>query len=76
MARDPFISAFHGAINILDATEPVIRDMIESDLMDVAGINRAKVSDVITAGHALARRIAIVRERAIKEAFQLLKDVQ
>ncbi len=75
MARDPFVSAFHGAIDIIDATEPVIRDMIESDLMDVAGVNRTKVTDAVTAANALARRIAAVRAAAIKQAFQLLRSV-
>lgn len=75
---DPYtqhiIRTFHEAVSKLDASEPIIRDMIENDLMDVAGINRTKVSDAVTAGQTLAQKIASVREQHIKIAFRHLRD--
>lgn len=78
MARDPEALAigrvFEHAIGLLDNTEPVVRDMIESELMDVAGINRTKVSDAITAGTELTHRIARVRRAGLRRAFEYLRD--
>jgi hypothetical protein len=78
MARDPHAAnisrTFAEAIAHLDASEPLIRDMIENELMDVAGINRTKVSDAVTAGTNLAKRIAEVRVHHIKRAFRHLRD--
>jgi len=76
--RDPYtqeiIVAFMEAVNHLDASEPAIRDLIEGDLMDIAGFNRTKVSDAITAGNNLAKKIAALREKYIKRAFRHLRD--
>lgn len=76
--RDPYtqeiIVAFMEAVNHIDASEPAIRDMIEGDLMDIAGINRTKVSDAITAGNNLAKKIAALREKHIKRAFRHIRD--
>lgn len=68
------IRTFMEAINILDASESQIRDAVESDLMDVAGINRTKVGSVVGAGKALAVKIAAIREQHIKAAFRHLRD--
>lgn len=76
--RDPhtqhIIRTFQQAINHVDDSEPPIRNMIENDLMDVAGINRTKVSDAVTAGTNLAKKIAAVRKEHIKKAFRHLRD--
>lgn len=76
--KDPhnknIVAAFMQAIYIIDHTEPMIRDMIESDLMDVAGINRTKVKSAMTASRTLAQKIAIIRMKAIKKAFRYLRD--
>ena len=76
--RDPYtqeiIIAFMEAVNHIDASEPAIRDLIEGDLMDVAGINRTKVSDAIITGNRLAEKIAAIREKHIKRAFRHLRD--
>lgn len=76
-AKDPhakgIISAFTRAIHIVDRTEPAVRDMIESDLMDVAGINGSKVRGTVAAGKAVAHKIAGLRAQAIKKAFQYLR---
>lgn len=68
------IRTFFQAINHLDETEPLMRDMIESDLMDVAGINRTKVSDAVNAGNTLAKKIAALRKQHIIRAFRHLRD--
>ena len=76
--RDPhtqrIIQVFNEAINHLDESEPAIRDLIENRLMDVAGINRIKVSDAVTAGTNLAKEIAAIREQHLKRAFRHLRD--
>lgn len=76
--RDPhtqhIIRTFMEAINHVDESEPLIRDMIESELMDVAGINRTKVSDAVTAGNNLAKKIAAVRQQHIVRAFRHLRE--
>ena len=78
MAPDPeranIVQAFNGAIAILDQSENEIRCMIENDLMDVAGFNRMKVGDAMLARDALSKKIAAVRERYVKNAFQFLRD--
>lgn len=75
--RDPhtqhIIRTFYEAINHIDQSEPLIRDMIESELMDVAGINRTKVSAAITAGNNVAKKIAALRKQHIIRAFRHLR---
>jgi hypothetical protein len=68
------VRTFMEAINILDASEPQIRDMIENQLFDVAGINRTKVSDAMLKRDDLAKKIAAVRHHHIKKAFRHLRD--
>jgi hypothetical protein len=76
--KDPFVrhvvQTFAKAISMLDKSEPLIRDIIENDLMDVAGINRAKVSDVIIAGDETAKRVSAIRLKSIKTVFRYLRD--
>jgi hypothetical protein len=76
--RDPhtqhIVRTIYEAINHLDAGEAKIRDMIESELMDVAGVNRMKVSEAVSAGTALAKKIAALRHQHIKQAFRYLRD--
>lgn len=75
---DPYINqiarTFAEAIAILDESEPIMRDMIENDLMDVAGINRTKVSDAMLTKDELIKNIAVVRMEHIKRAFRHLRD--
>lgn len=77
-ATDPhglyIVQTFHRAIDILDETESQIRDMIEGELMDVAGINRTKVSDAMLAADALVQKIVAIRIEAIKQTFRYLRD--
>lgn len=77
-ATDPhglyIVQVFHSAIDILDASETLIRDMIEGELMDVAGINRMKVSDAMLATDALVQKIVAIRVEAIKQAFRYLRE--
>jgi hypothetical protein len=76
--RDPhgahIVRTFHHAVSILDETESTIRDLIEGELMDIAGINRTKVSDAMLATDALVKKIIAVRVTAMKQAFRHLRD--
>jgi hypothetical protein len=68
------IKTFHEAISILDKCEPQIRDLIETNLMDVAGINRTKVSDAMLTRDELTKHIVALRHHHLKAAFRHLRD--
>lgn len=80
LATDPtdpeakrIVAVFNQAISIIDASEPKIRDMIESGMMDVAGVSGTKVSGGIKAVKDLSAQIAHVRQHHIKAAFRHLR---
>ena len=68
------VKTFHEAIDMLDQCEPKIRDLIETHLMDVAGINRTKVSDAMLTKDELTKHIVALRHHHIKAAFRHLRD--
>lgn len=76
--KDPhgmhIVRSFHHAVSILDGTEPQIRDLIEGELMDVAGINRTKISDARLATDSVVQKIVAIRVKAMKDAFRHLRD--
>lgn len=75
--KDPeaknIIAVFTHAFYILDRTEPMVRDIIEGDLMDVAGLP-GKVRGTVKAGKQVADKIAAIRTEAIKQAFRYLRE--
>jgi hypothetical protein len=75
--RDPearnIIAVFTHAFYMLDRTEPMVRDMIEGGLMDVAGLP-GKVRGTVAAGKKVADQIAVVRTKAMKQAFSYLRS--
>jgi hypothetical protein len=68
------VRTFREAIDILDQSEPKIRDLIETHLMDVAGINRTKVSDAMLSRDDLTQQIALIRHHHMRAAFRHLRD--
>lgn len=58
-------ATFKQAIDMIDETEPQVRDLVEKRLMNPAGRK-------VTA--ALTKEIAAVRSKAIKRAFRHLRD--
>ena len=68
------VKTFKEAIDIIDQSEPAIRDMIETHLMDVAGINRTKVSDAMLSRDDLTKKIVALRTHHIKAAFRHLRE--
>lgn len=70
MERARASKLFHEAIAILDASEPKVRDIIESGLMDV--------SDTIGGAMAAADRVTVqvmkVRRAALREAFKHIRE--
>ena len=68
------VKTFHEALDILDQGEPKIRDLIEVNLMDVAGVNRTKVSDALLSRDELTNAIVKIRHHHIKAAFRHLRD--
>jgi hypothetical protein len=80
LATDPtdpeakrIVAVFNQAISIIDASEPKIRDMIESGMMDIAGVSGTKVRGGVKAVKDLSAQIAHVRQHHIKAAFRHLR---
>lgn len=78
MARDPagphIVKTFHEALDILDQSELHVRDLIETSLMNVAGINKTKVSDAMLSRDELTKKIVAIRHHHIKAAFRHLRE--
>ena len=62
------------AIGIIDRTEPRLRDLIERELLDVAGIDHTRVGDAMAATKDLMTRVGPIRLNAIKKAFRYVRD--
>lgn len=63
--------AWAKAIMVLDASEVLIRDLIERDLVNIAGSNSPTL---ILSARKLAAKVADIRLAAIKTAFRVLRD--
>jgi len=68
------LRTFKEAISILDQSEAPIRDLIETRLMDVAGVNRTKVSDAMLTRDELTKHVVAIRHQHIRAAFKHLRD--
>ena len=68
------VKTFHEALDILDQGEPKIRDLIEVNLMDTAGVNKTRVSDAMLTRDELTKMIVKIRHHHIKAAFRHLRD--
>lgn len=64
---------FKAAINIIDQSEPLIRDIIESGLIGVTEDNMTKKKMVEAAVQHIMPQIVAVRTKAIKDAFRYLR---
>lgn len=76
--RDPatahIVKTVHEAVALLDRSEAQIRDLIETSLMDVAGVNRTKVSDAMLTRDELTKQVLALRLQHLKAAFKHLRD--
>jgi hypothetical protein len=76
--KDPhgprIVKVFHEALDILDQSEPLVRDLIECRLMNVAGVNNTKVSDAMLKRDDLTKEVIRIRQHHIKAAFRHLRD--
>ena len=68
------VRIWNTAIGILDRSEVVIRDLIERELIDVAGINHTLVGDAMLVTENLMKLIRPIRAKAIKKAFRYLRE--
>ena len=68
------VTVWNNAIAIIDQSEVRIRDMIERDLVDVAGISGIRYGEAMHAADKLMKKIKIIRVRAIKKAFRHLRS--
>ena len=69
-----WIKTWSTAINIIDKSELEVRDLIERDLADLAGLSGIKYGEAMRAADKLSVKIKAVREAAIKQAFRYLRD--
>jgi hypothetical protein len=67
------IGQFKKALDILDASESELREIIESGLMDVSGINAVKKNMAEAAVQATLAHYSQVRLAAFRKAFQFLR---
>ena len=68
------VRVWNGAIAILDRSEVQLRDLIERELVDVAGMNGIRYGEAMAATDKLMKKVAIIRTRAIKRAFRYLRS--
>jgi hypothetical protein len=68
------VTVWNTAIAIIDQSEVRIRDMIERDLVDVAGISGIHYGEAMKAADQLMKKIKVIRVRAIKKAFRHLRS--
>jgi hypothetical protein len=67
------VTVWNNAINILDQSEIAIRDVIERDLANKAGLDGLRVGETMTAATQTSARVSRIRARAIKKAFRYLR---
>lgn len=65
------LAAFAAAIDLLDQTEPQIREWIESDLM---GVTPEKANLVVSRLDGLMTKINALRSAAVKRGFRMIRE--
>lgn len=65
--------AWAKAIMILDASEVMVRDLIERELAGIAGTRGLPTARVLALANRLVRKVNTYRLQAIKTAFRLLR---
>jgi hypothetical protein len=64
---------FKQALDILDQSEPLIREVIESELFDAAGVNNVKRNLSKKATDRVMHKIVAIRSHHLKAAFKHLR---
>lgn len=64
---------FQQALDILDQSEPLMREVIESELFDVAGVNNTKRNMSKAATNKVMKKIVAIRTHHVKAAFKHLR---
>jgi hypothetical protein len=67
------VSVWNNAIAMLDRSEPAIRDVIERDLSNFAGLSGIKLGSAIRKGNKVSKKVCKIRARAVKAAFRYLR---
>jgi hypothetical protein len=73
MSAEHARKTFQQALDILDASEPAIREIIESELFDCTGPNSTKRNMTKKAVKQAMARITAVRTHHVKQAFRHLR---
>lgn len=72
--RLKYVRAWNTAIAIMDRSELKLRDLIERELVNVAGVNGIRVGEATRAVNKLMTKIERLRTAAIKKAFRHVRD--
>jgi hypothetical protein len=70
---DHIRKTFQQALDILDQSEPLMREVIESELFDVAGVNNTKRNMSKAATNKVMKKIVAIRTHHLKAAFKHLR---
>jgi hypothetical protein len=62
------------AIDIIDATEPQIREVVERGLVHTAGVERTRYKDAMAVATRVSKQVADIRYAAFIKAFRLIRD--
>jgi hypothetical protein len=75
IAGPHIVKTFHEALDILDQSEPTIRDLIEGNLKNPMSVNKTQeVSKAMLSRGDLSKQVALHRYHHIKAAFRHLRD--
>ena len=67
------VTVWNTAIHMLDQSEVMIRDVIERDLVNMAGLSGTRFGEAMSAAAQTAARVERIRTKAIKRAFRYLR---
>jgi len=68
------VEAWNTAIAVLDASEIKLRDMIERELAEHAGLSHLKYAGTMRVVDRLMVKVGRLREAAFKKAFRHVRD--
>jgi len=68
------VSVWNAVIAIIDQTELEMRDIIEREFVNTAGLDGLRLGEAMTAANRAMKQITPLRVRAIKRAFRLIRD--
>ena len=72
--RATHVAAWRSIIPALDKSEMMVRDIIERDLADLAGISGIRVGQTMKLADRVAKKVSALRTQTIKNVFRQLRS--